>query len=276
MKTVLTFGLVGLILWPVGFFFGGRVIAVGFIVSTLATLCTTVYLHRYATHEAMWLHSGVKSIFKFFLWITTGVDIAQWVAVHRKHHSKSDDEGDPHSPYVEGFWQIQLFNVYYYVRAARDRQMVKKFAPDILNAQTWTDKHVPGWTGPLLGTVILCLVFGLWFGWVPGLKFGLTVAVLHVFFYVFVLLPLVNGLCHSPHWFGYQRYVGRKQSDTVFNDWFVALLTCGEGNHHNHHYSPKSAQLGHKWWEVDLGWYLIRLLEELRLAAQVHRPEVTA
>jgi len=77
MKTILTFVLVGLVLWPIGFFSGKGVVAWGFTVSTLASLCTTVYLHRCVTHEAMKLHPVVKSGFKFLLWITTGVDVAQ-------------------------------------------------------------------------------------------------------------------------------------------------------------------------------------------------------
>jgi stearoyl-CoA desaturase (delta-9 desaturase) len=91
-------------------------LVVGFGVSTLANVCTTVYLHRAASHRALTLNTPVEHVFRFVVWMTTGIRPRQWVAVHRKHHAFTDTEGDPHSPAVHGWWQVQMKNVVMYRR----------------------------------------------------------------------------------------------------------------------------------------------------------------
>src|SRR5205823_10532324 len=84
------------------------------IVIQVAVFSTTIYLHRTATHKALVLHPAVAWLFKLALWLTTGLSTKEWVAVHRKHHAFTDEEGDPHSPLLLGFWKVQLGNVFYY------------------------------------------------------------------------------------------------------------------------------------------------------------------
>jgi fatty-acid desaturase len=104
----------------------------------LAVPTTTVYLHRTVTHRALTLHPVAEWSFKFVNWLTTGVDPAVWAAVHRKHHAYSDvevapDKRDPHSPWLEGFWHIQLGNVSYYLAELRKHpDTLTTFAGDIL------------------------------------------------------------------------------------------------------------------------------------------------
>ena len=86
----------------------------------IAAVSTSVYLHRGLAHRALRLHPVVDMCFRALLWLTTGQNRREWVAVHRKHHKFTDRTGDPHSPKVLGFWRIQLFNVYYYVREAKN------------------------------------------------------------------------------------------------------------------------------------------------------------
>ncbi len=87
----------------------------------------TIYLHRAAAHRALVVHPVVAWILRFTLWLTTGMIVREWVAVHRKHHAFSDVEGDPHSPYLEGFWHIQLGNIFYCLREARNKQTVEQY-----------------------------------------------------------------------------------------------------------------------------------------------------
>src|ERR1700681_1788670 len=94
------------------------------IVIQIAVLSTTIFLHRSATHRALLLHPGVVWTFKFALWLTTGISTKEWVAVHRKHHAFTDQEGDPHSPVLEGFWQVQLGNVFYYLRESKKPEVI--------------------------------------------------------------------------------------------------------------------------------------------------------
>ena len=77
-------------------------------------------------------------MFRFALWLTTGQCTKEWVAVHRKHHAFTDEEGDPHSPKIEGFWNVQLGNVYYYVREIKKTDVVERYARDIKDG--WWDR----------------------------------------------------------------------------------------------------------------------------------------
>src|SRR5678815_5405744 len=79
-----------------------------------AVLATSVYLHRALTHRSLVVHPVADVVFRTVLWLTTGQRRRQWVAVHRKHHTFTDREGDPHSPRLVGLWSVLLFNVHYY------------------------------------------------------------------------------------------------------------------------------------------------------------------
>ena len=95
-------------------------LAIAFVLTQVATFSTTIYLHRCATHRALTLHPAIAWLFRLALWITTGLATKEWVAVHRKHHAFTDEDGDPHSPRLNGFWRVQLGNVFYYVREAHN------------------------------------------------------------------------------------------------------------------------------------------------------------
>src|SRR5512132_856419 len=84
----------------------------------VAVLATSVYLHRALTHRSLVVHPVADVAFRTVLWLTTGQRRREWVAVHRKHHTFTDRDGDPHSPRLLGLWRVQLLNVYYYVREA--------------------------------------------------------------------------------------------------------------------------------------------------------------
>lgn len=223
------------------------------LVTQAAVFGTTIYLHRCATHKALDLHPAVAFMFKFALWLTTGLQTREWVAVHRKHHAFTDQEGDPHSPLLRGFWSVQLGNVFHYVREARNAETLERYARDI--EEGWWDRRVFrfGLLGLALGTTILCLVLGLWW--------GLLAAGIHAVMYVFVLSSSINGLCH---------YVGYRNFDnTATNVRLIALLTGGEGLHNNHHGHPRSPKFS---WresgkgEIDPAWLVIKLLIALNLA----------
>lgn len=223
------------------------------VVTQIAVYSTTIYLHRAATHRAVVLHPVVAWVFRFCIWLTTGIVPREWVAVHRKHHAHTDEEGDPHSPYLEGFWKVQLGNIFYYIRELRDPGLVPKYARDI-RQDTW-DRLLfdRGWLGLVTGIAVLCATTGI--GW------GLFAAGLHAFMYVFVLSSSINGLCHHV---GYRNF-----DNTATNVRIVAWLTGGEGLHNNHHgfpRSPKFSFLKGRRWEIDPGWWIIRFLSALKLA----------
>ena len=220
------------------------------VVTQIAVFATTIYLHRAATHRSLVLHPSVAWFFRLSIWMTTGIVPREWVAVHRKHHKYTDKEGDPHSPALEGFWKVQLGNVFYYMRELKDPTLVSTYARD-LRPDLW-DKVLfnHGSLGLAVGIAALCLSLGLWW--------GLFAAVLHTLMYVFVLSASINGLCHFA---GYKNF-----ANTATNLKIVAWLTGGEGLHNNHHGFPRSPKFSFNRGEIDPAWPLIKLMIALRLA----------
>jgi stearoyl-CoA desaturase (delta-9 desaturase) len=225
-------------------------LVVAAILIQTAVFSTTIYLHRTATHRALVLHPAVAWLFRFALWITTGIATKEWVAVHRKHHAFTDQEGDPHSPALMGFWSVQLGNVFHYAREAKNKDVVERYARDIQD-DVW-DRWLfnRGVLGVTIGVVGLCAVLGV--GW------GLLAAAIHGVMYVFVLSSSINGLCHHV---GYKNF-----ENTATNLRLLALITGGEGLHNNHHGFPRSPKFSLRASEIDPAWPIIKILTLLRLA----------
>ena len=228
----------------------GISLAVAFILLQVAVISTTIYLHRAATHRAIVLHPSVALVFRMALWITTGINTREWVAVHRKHHAFTDEEGDPHSPLLEGFWSVQLGNVFHYVREAKQPGVLDKYARDI--ADDWFERRVfrYGVAGPIIGVAALSMIIGV--GW------ALLAAAVHGVVYVFVLSSSINGLCH---YHGYRNF-----ENTATNIRTLALLTGGEGLHNNHHGFPRSPKFSVRASELDPAWPIIWTLSKVGLA----------
>ena len=237
------------------------IIAIASIILTqIAIFSTSIYLHRTLAHRALSPRPLVDFLFRAALWLLTGQDRQQWVAVHRKHHTFTDKEGDPHSPLLLGFWKVQLWNVYYYIQEARNPQTVAKFAPD-LGPDRWERLFFShGWTGLALGTALTALAIGWWQGIVAMLG--------HAVLFVFVTAPLINGV---GHWMGGQNF-----QNTAYNSRVLAWLTGGESLHNNHHAFPRSPKFSLRRSELDPSWLAIRLLAAMRLIAIVSAPISTA
>ena len=210
----------------------------------LAVLATSIYLHRALAHRSLHMHPLADVIFRTVLWLTTGQSRQEWVAVHRKHHTFTDREGDPHSPRLVGFWRVQLFNVAYYMREARNPQTLETFAPDLRPDRLDRLVFSHGTVGLLVGLSMLCALIGLW----PGLIAG----VLHAVLYVFVIAPLINAL---GHWRG-----GKNFENTASNWRIFTWITGGESLHNNHHAHPRSPKFSVRRWEFDPSWPIIRCL----------------
>jgi stearoyl-CoA desaturase (delta-9 desaturase) len=226
-------------------------VLVSSLVTQVTVFGTTIYLHRSQTHRSIQLNGFVAWLFRLSLWLTTGLVTREWVAIHRKHHAFTDEEGDPHSPHLEGFWSVQFGNVMHYIKEKNETPgLVDKYAKDI-KVDAWDrvffDK---GLLGLAFGTTLLCVVLGI--GW------GLFAAALHAFMYVFVLSSSINGLCH---YHGYKNF-----ENTATNIRTIAFLTGGEGLHNNHHGYPRSPKFSFRRGEFDPAWPVIKLLTLLRLA----------
>jgi stearoyl-CoA desaturase (delta-9 desaturase) len=223
--------------------------AIGLAISLLANVATTVYLHRGLAHRALAMHPAVHHAFRFLVWVSTGIRPRQWVAVHRKHHAFTDVEGDPHSPVLHGWVKVQLQNVAMYRREAKNPETLSRYAKDM--PATTADRLF--YDRALLGLAIGVAGLVLVFGW----QVGLIAAFVHVNLYLGGSAA-VNAIGH---------HFGRRPYDnSAGNLQWLAFLTAGEGLHNNHHAAPTSAKLSHRWFEIDPGWYVIKLLTWARLA----------
>lgn len=227
----------------------GQAFAIGLVVSFFALTATTVYLHRAVSHRALSMRYPVAVVFRAVVWVTTGIKPRQWAAVHRKHHAYTDVNGDPHSPVLLGWRQVQMRNVMLYREALSDPAILDKYARDIRD-DAWDRLFFNRtYTGLVGGIIALVIMFG------PVR--GLLAAFIHANFY----LAGNAGVNALGHHFGKRPYANK-----ATNLQWLAFLTMGEGLHNNHHAAPSSPRLSHRRGEIDPGWWVIRTLSVLRLA----------
>jgi stearoyl-CoA desaturase (delta-9 desaturase) len=221
-------------------------LTVGFLVTMLANLATTIYLHRTLAHRAMTMRPGLAWFFRLVIWMSVGIRPRQWVAVHRKHHAFTDVEGDPHSPALLGWGRVQLTNVALYRKVANDPEQVARYARD-LPADRW-DRILfdHAFLGLGIGIVFLCVVLGpIW---------GIVASLFHAVTY----LALSGAVNAAGHTFGRQPF-----ENSARNLQWLAFLTAGEGLHNNHHAAPTSAKLAMRKIEIDPAWWFIAMFRKL-------------
>lgn len=224
-------------------------LVVGLSVTTVANVATTVYLHRALSHRALTVRAVPAFFFRLVIWLTTGIKPREWVAVHRKHHAFTDEEGDPHSPVRLGWKTVQRRNVILYRDALRDPQIREKYTKDMKD-DIW-DRLI--FNVSYVGLVIGIAVLVVWLGPVTGL----LAAFIHANAYL-AGSAAVNALGHH---FGKRPY-----TNLATNLQWLAFCTMGEGLHNNHHAAPSSPRLSHRRREVDPGWWVIRVMTATRMA----------
>ena len=231
--------------------FWGYVLAT-IVLTQLTIASVTIYLHRHQTHRALDLHPIISHVFRFWLWLTTGMVTSEWVAIHRKHHASTDVEGDPHSPKFLGIKKVFWEGAELYRAARKDREMINKYShgtPD-----DWIEKNIynPHCTRGLIITFILDIfLFG-----VPGISiFAIQMMWIPVW-----AAGVVNGV---GHYWGYRNFECPDSATNVF-PW--GFWIGGEELHNNHHTFASSAKFSVKWWEFDLGWMYICILSFFGLA----------
>jgi fatty-acid desaturase len=173
-----------------------------------------------------------------------------WVAVHRVHHQKSDQKGDPHSP-REGFFWAHMGWIVFGEGNHNNTQLMGKYAPDLAKHKFYRELNNWHWVPLVMLSAILYLIGGL-----PMVLWGSCLRVvvgLHSTW-------LVNS---ATHLWGRRRFATRDDSR---NNWWVALLTFGEGWHNNHHAHPVSIRHGLAWYEIDHSWILVNIWQKMGLA----------
>jgi stearoyl-CoA desaturase (Delta-9 desaturase) len=212
----------------------------------------TIFLHRHQAHRGLSLHPIVSHFFRFWLWLTTGMVTREWVAVHRKHHAKCEVEGDPHSPQLAGIARVLFGGTWLYRDAAADPATLEAYGhgtPD-----DWVERRIYSHYR-FLGIGILLAIDLVLFGLA-----GALVWLVQMVWIPFWAAGVINGI---GHYWGYRNFETEDASRNIV-PW--GILIGGEELHNNHHAYGVSARLSNKWWEFDIGWLYIRLLELAGLA----------
>ena len=218
----------------------------------LTIVAVTVFLHRNQAHRAMNLHPLVQWGFRFWLWLTTGMNTKEWVAVHRKHHAFVETSDDPHSPRVHGIRKVLWQGTELYRVSAKDPEVAKRYGHG--TPSDWWEERIFSrheWLGIGLMMAINLALFG---------PIGLTVWAIQMMWIPFFAAGVING---AAHWRGYRNF---ETADTATNLVPWGVLIGGEELHNNHHAFASSAKFSNKPWEFDIGWMYIRILTFLGLA----------
>ncbi|MFZ1907491.1 MAG: fatty acid desaturase [Burkholderiales bacterium] len=238
-----------------GFFdlpwWGYTLVGLGLTHVTIASV--TIFLHRHQAHRALDLHPIASHFFRFWLWLTTGMVTKEWAAIHRKHHAKCETAEDPHSPQIYGINRVLWGGVFLYVKESYNRETLERYGhgtPDDWMERNLYTRH------PILGLTLMGAVNLALFGLVPGVLILLT----QIVWIPFWAAGVINGI---GHYFGYRNY-GCADASTNIVPW--GILIGGEELHNNHHAFASSAKLSSKWYEFDIGWMYIRMMEMLGLA----------
>ncbi|HYP67344.1 MAG TPA: fatty acid desaturase [Thiobacillaceae bacterium] len=212
----------------------------------------TIFLHRHQAHRALALHPVISHLFRFWLWLTTGMVTKQWVAIHRKHHATTDTAEDPHSPQIYGIWKVLFEGVELYRIESRNAATIEKYGR--ATPEDWIERKLYA-KHSTLGVGIMLIIDLVVFGPV-----GLTIWAVQMLWIPFFAAGVINGI---GHYWGYRNFAPSDASRNIV-PW--GLLIGGEELHNNHHAYVSSARFSSRWWELDVGWTYIRILEMLNLA----------
>lgn len=209
--------------------------------------------HRLITHRGYKVPKIVEYFLVFCGTLALEGGPIQWATTHRIHHAHTDKEGDPHTP-RDGRWWSHIGWILTPPPQVRDPALLQRYAPDLINQRFYRWLSNFYWI-PLAMLAVGLLAFGGWRVMLWGVFLRVTVG-LHSTW-------LVNS---ATHLWGKRRFVTRDDSR---NNWWVALLTFGEGWHNNHHAHPTSARHGLAWYEIDVNWWGIRVMKAFGLAKAI-------
>ena len=243
----LSFAAHGLMPLP---WWGYFVVALALTHVTIAAV--TIYLHRHSAHRALDLHPVISHFFRFWLWLTTGMVTKEWTAIHRKHHAKCETEEDPHSPQTRGIREVLFRGAELYRAESKIAETLDKYGKG--TPDDWMERNVYtrySWEGVGLMLVIDLMLFG---------AAGAAIWAVQMMWIPVTAAGIINGI---GHWWGYRNFATADASANIV-PW--GILIGGEELHNNHHAYGTSAKLSSRWYEFDIGWTYIRVLESLRLA----------
>jgi stearoyl-CoA desaturase (delta-9 desaturase) len=231
----------------------GTAVLVAIALYIIRMFGVTAGYHRYFSHRSFKTSRVGQFLLAFLAQTSAQRGVLWWAATHRHHHRYSDTVEDVHSPRHHGFWYSHLGWIFTKRHAKVDYAQIPDLAryPEL----RFLDRH------QYFPAAVLGVLVWLWLGW-TGLVVGFlwsTVALYHGTF-------AINSLAHQS---GSQRYI---TGDDSRNNWWLALITMGEGWHNNHHAYQSSARQGFRWWEVDFTYYLLKALAWTGVVRELRAP----
>jgi fatty-acid desaturase len=231
--------------------------------------------HRLLTHRSLSCPLWLEHTFAILAVCSAQDSPPHWVAVHRRHHQFADEEQDPHSPLRSFLW-AHMGWLLVKVDDMRRGPLMERYARDIVRdpLYAWLDRRnnwlkiaLVSWLGYFVAGVGVATLSGL-----PvrdAVRFGSSLLVWGAALRTVVVWHSTWAVNSVTHVWGYRNY---ETPDVSRNNVIVGFLVSGEGWHNNHHADPRSARHGHKWWELDVTWLMIRALMAAGLASDVVRP----
>lgn len=227
-------------------------VVVALVLTHITIASVTIFLHRSQAHRGVDLHPVLSHFFRFWLWLTTGMVTKEWVAIHRKHHAHCETENDPHSPMVYGIRKVLAEGAELYRAEAKNQETLDKYGKG--TPDDWMERNVYSrfsWQGSGLMLVTNLILFG---------PIGATIWAVQMAWIPVHAAGVINGI---GHFWGYRHF---SVNDTSTNILPIAMWIGGEELHNNHHAFPTSARFSMRWYEFDLGWLYIQILQFLGLA----------
>ncbi len=232
-----------------------KAVAIGVVLYVVRMFAVTAGYHRYFSHRSFRTSRWFQFVLAWLAQSSSQKSVLWWAAVHRHHHKHSDTEEDVHSPRQHGFLYAHFGWVFDRKYDTTEQNAITDFAdhPELRFLQRFEQ----------LPAVVLAVATFLLAGW-PGLVVGFfwsTVLLYHCTFFI-------NSLAHVH---GSQRYV---TGDDSRNNWWLAVITMGEGWHNNHHAYQRSARQGFRWYEVDATFYILTVLAWVGIVRELGAPPI--
>jgi len=227
-------------------------VVVTLVLTHITIASVTIFLHRSQAHRGLDLHPVVAHFFRFWLWLTTGMVTKEWVAIHRKHHAKVETDEDPHSPQTRGIRTVLLQGAELYRKESKNRETLEKYGHGTPDDWLERNLYTPySWQGVGVMLAIDLVLFG---------PIGATMWAVQMMWIPVTAAGIINGI---GHYWGYRNFACSDASKNII-PW--GIIIGGEELHNNHHAYGSSAKLSSQWYEFDIGWMYIRILQQLKLA----------
>ncbi|MGB0848336.1 MAG: DesA family fatty acid desaturase [Thiolinea sp.] len=226
-----------------------QLILITLVLTHITIASVTIFLHRAQAHRAVRLGAIPSHFFRFWLWLTTGMVTREWVAIHRKHHAKCETEDDPHSPQIKGIHTVLWKGAFLYRKEALNQETLERYGKN--TPDDWMERSVYS-KYPTYGILLMLALNLLLFGWA-----GIVMWAVQMVWIPFWAAGVINGLAH---FWGYRNW---STPDASTNISPIGILIGGEELHNNHHAFAISARFSNHWYEFDIGWMYIRLMEKL-------------